>query len=90
MDNLALLEGKYCIATKWSTWWCHQVNEANRGLDTGTVQDTGALRSFRSKKNLVREKLHAVYFISNEEKAKYSNDFIDRETVVARKPVEDA
>jgi hypothetical protein len=47
------------------------------------------LRSWRSKKKLVVEKLRETHFLSNEEKEKWIEDYVERETAGARKRVED-
>jgi hypothetical protein len=44
----------------------------------------------RSKKKLVAEKRRETHFISNEEKEKLIEDYVERETAGARKRVEDA
>jgi hypothetical protein len=43
----------------------------------------------RSKKKLPAEKQRETHFISNTEKEKWIEDYIDRETALARKRVED-
>jgi hypothetical protein len=48
------------------------------------------LRSLRSKKKLAAEKRRETYFLSNEEKEKWIEDYVERETAGARKRVEDA
>jgi hypothetical protein len=50
----------------------------------------GALRGLRSKKKLAAEKRQETHFLSNEEKEKWIEDFVDRETAVARNCVQDA
>jgi hypothetical protein len=50
----------------------------------------GALRSLRSKKKLAAEKRQEMHFLSNEEKQKWIEDFVERGTTVARKRVQDA
>jgi hypothetical protein len=44
----------------------------------------------RSKKKLAAEKQQETHFLSNEEKEKWIEDFVERETAGARKRVEDA
>jgi hypothetical protein len=44
----------------------------------------------RSKKKLAAEKRREPHFLSNEEKGKWIEDYVDRETAGARKRVEDA
>jgi len=54
------------------------------------VRALGALGSLRSKKKLAAEKRQETHFLSNEEKEKWIEDFVERETAVARKRVQDA
>jgi hypothetical protein len=82
--------GKYGKSTKKSTRRRHQANEGKSGLDAERVRALGALRSLRSKKKLAAEKRQEMHFLSNEEKEKWIEDFVERETAVARKRVEDA
>ena len=48
------------------------------------------MRSLRSKKRLAAEKRRETHFLSNEEKEKCIEDFVERETAGARKRAEDA
>jgi hypothetical protein len=48
------------------------------------------LHSFRSKKKLVAEKRLETHFLRNEEKEKWIEDYVKRETAGARKRGEDA
>jgi len=50
----------------------------------------GALRSIRSKKKLAAEKRREMHFLTNEEREKWLEDYVDRETAVARERVQDA
>jgi len=54
------------------------------------VRALGALRSLRSKKKLAAEKRQETHCLSHEEKQKWIEDFVERETAVARKRVQDA
>jgi len=54
------------------------------------VQALGALGSLRSKKKLAAEKRQETHYLSNEEKQKWIEDSVERETAVARKRVQDA
>ena len=47
------------------------------------------LRSLRSKKKLAAEKRPETHFLSNKEKEKWIEDYVERETAGARKRVED-
>jgi len=53
------------------------------------VRALGALRSLKSNKKLVAEKRQEIQFLSNEQKEKWIEDFVERETTTARKRVED-
>jgi hypothetical protein len=48
------------------------------------------MRSLRSKKKLAAEKRQETHFLSNEEKEKWIEDYVERETARERKRVEDA
>jgi len=48
------------------------------------------LGSLRSKKKLSAEKRQKTYFLSNEEKEKWIEDYMERESAVARKRIQDA
>jgi len=50
----------------------------------------GALRSILSKKKPLAERRWETHVLSNQEKAKRIEDYVDRETAVARKRVHDA
>ena len=65
-------------------------NEGKSGLEAERVGALGALHSLRSKKKLAAEKRRETHFLSNEEKAKWIEDYVERETAGARKQVEDA
>jgi len=90
MNLSPLPAGKYGKSTKQSTLRRHQVNEGKSGLEGERVRALGALRSLRSKKKLAAEKKQETHFLSNEEKEQWIEDYVERETAVARKRVEDA
>ena len=54
------------------------------------VRPLGAVRSLRSRKKLAAEKRRETHFLSTEEKEKWIEDYVERETAGARKRVEDA
>jgi len=81
---------RYGISTKRSTQWRHQANEDKSGLEAERVRAVGALRSLRSKKKLAAEQRRETHFLSNEEKEKWIEDYVEREIAGARKRVEDA
>ena len=82
--------GKYGKSKKRSTQRRHQANEGKSGLVAERIRALGALRSLRSKKKLAAEKRRETHFLSNEEKEKWIEDYVERETAGARKRVEDA
>jgi len=85
-----LLAGKYGKSTKKSTHQRHQAKEHKSGMEAEMVWALGALRSLRSKKQLVAEKREETHFISNEQKEKWIEDYVERGAAVARKRVQAA
>jgi hypothetical protein len=81
--------GKYGKSTTMSTGRRHQTNKGTSGLVAERVRALGGLRILRSKKKLVAEKRQETHFLSNEEREKWIEDFVERETAVARKRVQD-
>jgi hypothetical protein len=53
-------------------------------LEVERIGALGVLRSFRSKKKRVTEKRRETHFLSNEEKEKWIEDYVERETAGAR------
>ena len=82
--------GRYSKLTKRSTQRHHQANEGKSGLEAWGVRALWALQSLRSKKKLAVEKRQETQFLCNEEKEKWIQDYVERETAGARKRVEDA
>jgi len=64
--------------------------EGKSGLEAEKVRALGALRSVESKKKLATEQRRETHFLSNEEKEKWIEEYLVRETAGARKRVEDA
>jgi len=60
------------------------------GLEAEWVRALGAFRCLRCKKMLAPEKRQDTHFLSNEEKDKSIQDYVERETTGARNQVEDA
>jgi len=81
---------KYGKSTKRSTQQRHHANEGTSGFEAERVRALGALRSLRSKKQLAAGKRLETHFLSTEEKEKWMEDYVERETAGARKQVEDA
>jgi len=77
-------------STKHSTQWCQQAKEGKSGVEAERIRALGALRSLSSKKKLAVEKRRETHFLNNEEKEKWIQDYLERETAGARKQVEDA
>jgi len=81
--------GKHSKLTKRSTQWRHQTNDGKSGWEAERARALGASCSFRSKKQLAAVKRWETHISSNEEKEKWIEDYLERETTVARKRVED-
>ena len=61
-----------------------------RGFEPERVRSLGVLRSFRSKPTVAAGKRWETHFLGNEEKEEWIEDYVERETAVATKWVEDA
>jgi len=81
--------GKYYESTKKSTQRHHQAIKSKSGLETETVPALGPLRSLRSEKKLSTEKQQDTQCSRSEENEQSIEDYVDRETAVARKRVQD-
>jgi hypothetical protein len=90
MNFSPLPAGRYSKSTQRSPQRRHEANEGKSGLEAESIRALGALRSMRSKKKLAAEKRQETHFLSNEEKEKGIEDYVEREIAVARKRVEDA
>jgi len=88
-DFPPLPQGKYGKSTKQSTRRRQQANQGKRGLVAERDRALGALHSLRSKKKLGAENRQEMHFLSNEEKEQWIEDFVERETAVARKRVQE-
>jgi len=83
--------GRYGKSTKRSTQRRHQANEGKIGLEEEErVRALGALRNLRSRKKLAAEKRRETHILSNEEKEKWIEDYVERKTAGARQQVKDA
>jgi hypothetical protein len=76
--------------TKQSIRRHHQANKDTSGLEAERVRGLGALHSLIFKKKLSAEKGREMHFFSNEANAKWIDDYVDRETAVARKRIYDS
>jgi len=82
--------GRYDKSKTRSTQRRHQANESKSGLVAERIRPLGALCSLKSKKKLGAEKRRETHCLSNEEKEKWIEDYVERETAGASKRVEDA
>jgi len=82
--------GKYGKLTKCSIWRRHRAKDGKSGLEPDRVRALGTLHSYRYNKKLVAGKQWESHLVSNDEKEKWIEDYVDRETAVARQRVEDA
>jgi len=89
--NLSSLPaGKYGKSTKKSTRRRHQANTGKSGLEAERVGALGALRSLRSIMKLSAENIGETHNLSNEDTEKWIEDYVDRETALARMRVQHA
>jgi len=63
----------------------HQANEGKRGLEAESVRALEALRSLRFKNKLAAEETREMHISSNEERQIWIEEYVERETAVARK-----
>jgi len=89
-DFSPLPAGRYGKSRKRSTQRRLQANEGKSGLVAERIRAIRALCSLKSKQKLAAEKQRETHFLSNEEKEKWIEDYVERETAGARKRVEDA
>jgi hypothetical protein len=75
---------KYSKSTKMSTPRRLEANKAKSSLVAERVRALGELRSLRSNKKLAAGKRHETHFLRNEEKKKWIQDLVERETAVAQ------
>jgi hypothetical protein len=80
-----LSAGRYGKSTMRSTQRRDQANEGKSGFEAERIRALGALRSLRSKKKLPAENQRETHLLSNEEKEKWIEDYVERETAGARK-----
>jgi hypothetical protein len=81
--------GKYGKSAKHFTRQGHHANKGKSGLEAERIRAFGALRSLRSKKRLAEENRPEMHFLINQEREKWIEDYVERETTVARKRVQD-
>jgi len=78
---------KYGKSTMQSTRQRHQAKEGQSGMVAERVRALGALRSSQSNKKLSVEKRRETQFLTNDEKEKWIQDYVERETALARQLV---
>jgi len=88
MNLCPLPAAKYCKSTKQFTRQPHQANKGNSGLEAEQVRALGALCSIQSKKKLSVEKRWETHLWSNAEKEHWIEDYVERETAVARQRIQ--
>jgi len=81
---------RYSKSTMRSTQWHHSANQGKSSLEAERVRALDAVHSLRSKKMLAAEKRQEMQFVSNEEKEKWIEDYVQRETAGPRKRVDNA
>jgi putative SOS response-associated peptidase YedK len=58
-------------------------------MEAERVRALGALCSFQSQRKLAAEKQRKMHVLSHEEKQKWMEDYVERETTVIRQGVDD-
>jgi len=87
---IPLPASRYSKSTKRSTQPRHQANEGKSGLEAKRIRALGALRRLTFQTKLAAEKGREMLFLRNEEKKKWIEDYVKRESAGATKRVEDA
>jgi len=82
---LPLPAGRYGKSTKRSTQRRHRANEGKSSLEVERVRALGELRSLISKKKLSAEMRRETQFLCHEEKEKWIEYYVERETAGTRK-----
>jgi len=82
--------GRYGQSAKRSTQHHHLANAGKSGFQAERIGALRALLSVRSQEMLAVEIWRETHFLSNEEKEKWMEDYVERETAGARKRVEEA
>jgi len=72
-----VLAGKYGKSKKLSIQRHHHANRDISSLEAQRVRALEEYRSSQSKTKLVGEKRHETHFLSNEEKERWMEDFVD-------------
>jgi hypothetical protein len=86
----SLPAGRYRKSPKRSTQQGPHVNEGKCSLEVERIRALGALRRLRSKMKLAAELPRETHFLNNEEKEKWIQEYVERETAGARKRIDDA
>jgi hypothetical protein len=82
--------GRYGKSSELSTQQYHQANDGNSGWKEEIFPVLVALHSLGSKKIIVGKRRRETHFFSSEEKEKWIQHYVERETAGARKQFEDA
>jgi len=77
--------GQYGKSTMLSTRRRHQANEGRRTFEAERIRALGVLGRLRSEKMHSAEKRRERNFLNNEQREKWIEDYVERETAVARK-----
>jgi len=89
-DFSPLPVGKWVKSKNMFTLWRHQENKGLTGLLAERIGASAALCRVVLRKKAAVEKCQEMHFLSNEEKQKWIEDFVERETAVAQKRLQDA
>jgi hypothetical protein len=73
-----------------STRLSHQATEGKSRFDAERVQTLGALRNSQTNKKQAAERRRKINFVKTKGKEKWIKDYMETETALARKGVEDA
>jgi hypothetical protein len=82
--------GKHGKSKKASTLRRHRCNEGKSAHEAERIRALNALRSLRSKKRLAAAKKKEVKDMDEEERGRWIDDYVEKETRVARQRVEAA
>jgi len=82
--------GKYGKLTLWSTRRHYEPDAGKSAIEAERFRALWVVHSMQSRKKLPSEKQWETHFLSHDQNKKWIEDFVERETAVARKQVEDA
>ena len=90
MNLLQLPVGKDSESAKLSTRWRHQASLGKICLEAELVQPIGAIRRIRSNTKLAAGIPWETHLLSNEDKENWIEGYVDRETALGSRRVQDA